>query len=157
MKSLRLWLGTALLLAAGLAGWLVSGPAGQRARPAAEPPAPSPWARLQPEPGARLGEAGPTRIAAHLGGVVPAGFVLRVDGLDVTEDARWDGGELQYHEYLPPGAHRVELVVRESSGQVRRADWSFAIQRSHWNWPLSEWLDEDLDDEGWPFWGLPRP
>jgi hypothetical protein len=86
---------------------------------------------LTPDHGARVDARGRTRIAARFNddgaGIDTASVRLRVDGRDVTGEARIEGDELQYREDLAPGRHSAELVVRDRAGNVTRRAWTFDV------------------------------
>lgn len=95
---------------------------------------------LAPQNGDRITDRGRTVISARLrddgGGVDPSTVRLRVDGQDVTGDARIVGEELRYRQDLAPGRHTVELTVRDRAGNRSTRSWSFEV------------VDEDRYGEG---------
>ena len=80
---------------------------------------------------ASQGQRGWTRIAARFGdqgsGVDLRSLVLRVDGRDVTRQARVDGDDIRYADDLRPGRHMAELVVRDRAGNASRRSWTFDV------------------------------
>ncbi|MDB5900513.1 MAG: hypothetical protein JWP22_4091 [Ramlibacter sp.] len=86
---------------------------------------------VTPSNGARLGERGRTHISARFvdadSGVDPRSVRIRVDGLDVTNDARIQDDGINYIERLGRGRHTAELVVRDRAGNASRTTWSFSV------------------------------
>lgn len=86
---------------------------------------------LVPAEGARVSEAGRTRISAKIEdgghGVDPASIRMRIGGRDVSRDARFADGELRYSENLPAGRHTAELTVRDQAGNTATKSWSFEV------------------------------
>jgi hypothetical protein len=86
---------------------------------------------VTPSNGARVGERGRTSIQARLsdeGSGIDAGSVrVRVDGLDVTPDARIGSDEVRYVERLGRGRHSAEISVRDRAGNTARTAWSFNV------------------------------
>ena len=68
-----------------------------------------------------------TRFGDHGSGVDLGSLVLRVDGQDVTHHARVGGDDILYAEFMHPGRHMAELVVRDRAGNVSRRSWSFDV------------------------------
>lgn len=92
--------------------------------------------QLVPADGARVDDSGRVRIAARLDdrgdrgpnrGASRNDVTLRVDGRDVTRDARIDRDEIEYSANLPRGRHTAELVVRDRAGNTARRSWSFEV------------------------------
>jgi hypothetical protein len=87
--------------------------------------------QLSPGNGDRLGERGRVQIGARLSddgrGVDRNSVTLRVDGRDVTRQARITDDEVQYRADLDPGRHSVELAVRDRAGNLARKAWSFDV------------------------------
>lgn len=96
---------------------------------------------ISPDHGARVDERGRTRISARFSddgtGIDTGSLSLRVDGRDVTAQARIDAGEVRYREDLAPGRHTVELVVRDRAGNVGRRVWNFDVAGAYGSqrWP----------------------
>lgn len=86
---------------------------------------------LTPSNGERIEERRRTEIFARVSddgsGVDPASLRLRVDGLDVTQDARVTGDEVRYREELGRGNHTAELLVRDRAGNAARTAWTFRV------------------------------
>jgi hypothetical protein len=59
--------------------------------------------------------------------VDPRSVTLRVDGRDVTRNARIDGNEINYTDDLGRGRHTAELSVRDRAGNTARKVWSFEV------------------------------
>jgi hypothetical protein len=84
---------------------------------------------VTPEDGDRVGDRGWTRITArfHDSGTGVAAVWLRMDGRDVTSQARVDADDVRYAEDLRPGRHWAELVVRDRAGNTARRTWTFDV------------------------------
>ena len=84
---------------------------------------------VTPEDGDRVGARGWTRISARFRdhGTGVAAVWLRVDGRDVTSQARVDADDVRYAEDLRPGRHWAELVVRDRAGNTARRLWTFDV------------------------------
>ena len=86
---------------------------------------------LAPSKGARIDEHGRTTLSGRLSddrsGVNPASVRLRVDGLDVTADARITQGDFTYRERLGRGRHSAEVLVRDHAGNATRTAWTFQV------------------------------
>jgi hypothetical protein len=86
---------------------------------------------LTPDHGARIDERGRTRISARFSddgaGIDPASVRLRVDGRDVTGEARIEGDAVRFRDDLALGRHSAELVVRDRAGNVARRVWNFDV------------------------------
>jgi hypothetical protein len=84
-----------------------------------------------PANGERVGERGRTRIAARLSdhgsGVDPRSVHLRLNGRDVTADARVSEDEISYRTDLDPGRYTAEVVVRDQAGNSTRKAWTFDV------------------------------
>ncbi|MBC5785084.1 hypothetical protein H8N03_19210 [Ramlibacter sp. USB13] len=106
-------------------------------------------ANLLPAQGQRVSERGQTRIAADFrddrAGVDRNSVRLRVDGRDVTRDARIDDDGIQYRDDLRPGRHTAELTVRDRAGNATRKSWTFDVV--DWR-PGNGWGDRN-HDRGW--------
>jgi hypothetical protein len=90
---------------------------------------------ITPSPGDRVSERGRTEISARIhdngSGVRRRSIRLRVDGRDVTRDARIDNDEIRYVQNLREGRHTAELTVRDRSGNETRRSWSFEVVDRH--------------------------
>jgi hypothetical protein len=87
---------------------------------------------ITPANGDRLTDSGrQTRLSARLSddgsGIDPASLRLRINGRDVTRDARIRDDEVRYREDLPRGRHTVELAVRDKAGNASRTTWTFEV------------------------------
>lgn len=83
---------------------------------------------VTPANGARVDDDGRVRIAAKLRDNRRIEDVtLRVDGRDVTGDARIERDEIEYRANLPRGRHTAELSVRDRAGRTARQSWSFDV------------------------------
>jgi hypothetical protein len=86
---------------------------------------------LTPSNGARLGERGRTSIHARFSddgsGVDPRSVRVRVDGLDVTQEARIQDDGVTYVERLGRGRHSAEIEVRDRAGNAARTSWTFNV------------------------------
>lgn len=87
---------------------------------------------VTPAQGERIAERGRVRISARLqdegrAGVDPASVALRLNGRDVTRDARVTEDEVQYRADLAPGRYTAELALRDRAGNVARRSWSFDV------------------------------
>lgn len=86
---------------------------------------------LTPPNGERVGERGRVHISAALAdegtGVDPTSVRLRVDGQDVTREARVTAEEVDYRDDLRPGRHAVELSVKDRAGNTTTKAWAFDV------------------------------
>jgi hypothetical protein len=86
---------------------------------------------LTPANGERVAERGRTHLRAHLSdegsGIDPASVRLRLNGRDVTADARVTPEELHYRADLDPGRYTAELTVRDQAGNASTKSWSFDV------------------------------
>lgn len=86
---------------------------------------------LTPANAEQVAERGRVHIAAKLGdegsGVDPASVRLRVNGEDVTSEARVSDGEVHYRERLAPGRHSVEVRVKDVAGNMTTKSWGFDV------------------------------
>ena len=86
---------------------------------------------LAPRHGERVGDNTRTVISARLSddgsGVDPASVRLRVDGQDVTADARITADEIRYRDDLDPGRYTVELSARDRAGNLSTRSWTFDV------------------------------
>ena len=92
---------------------------------------------MTPMQGERLQDRGITRISARFSddrsGIDPREVTLRVDGRDVTRQARIDRDDIRYADDLRPGRHFAELLVRDRAGNVARQAWSFEVAGRGWD------------------------
>ncbi|NML45056.1 hypothetical protein HHL11_14960 [Ramlibacter sp. G-1-2-2] len=74
---------------------------------------------------------GPVEVSARLfdqgSGVDPRSVRLRLNGRDVTDDARVNAGEVRLRTDLRPGRYTAEVVARDNAGNPARATWSFEV------------------------------
>jgi hypothetical protein len=96
---------------------------------------------ITPSQGDRVGDRGLTRVSARFAddrsGVDYRSVTLRVDGRDVTRNARIANDELRYRADLAPGRHTAEVVVRDRAGNLTRRAWTFAVvdrDRGHYSY-----------------------
>ena len=86
---------------------------------------------LTPGNGERVGERGRTQVRAHLSdegsGIDPASVRLRLNGRDVTADARVAPDEVHYRADLDPGRYTAEVTVRDQAGNATTKSWSFDV------------------------------
>jgi hypothetical protein len=86
---------------------------------------------LLPAHGDRITARGRTQIAARItddgGGIDPSRVRLRVNGRDVTADARITPDEVHYRANLDPGRYAVELTARDSTGNMTTKTWTFDV------------------------------
>jgi hypothetical protein len=86
---------------------------------------------LLPANGERIGTRGRARVGAHLSddgsGVDPASVRLRLNGRDVTEDARISPDEVLFRGDLEPGRYSAEVSVRDQAGNRTVKTWSFDV------------------------------
>ena len=86
---------------------------------------------VSPADNSRVAERGRTTISARLSdggrGVDPNSVTLRVDGKDVTRNARITDNEINYRDDLGRGRHTAELTVRDRAGNTARRNWSFEV------------------------------
>lgn len=86
---------------------------------------------LTPANGERLPERGRAHVRAHLGdegsGIDPASVRLRINGEDVTGDARVSPDEVQYRADLAPGRYSAEVRVRDLAGNTTTKTWFFDV------------------------------
>lgn len=94
--------------------------------------------RMDPSQGERVGEQGRVRVSAQLedegSGIDPGSVRLRLNGRDVTSDARMRGDRIVYRENLPDGRYTVELTARDKAGNAARESWTFnVVDRDRWS------------------------
>lgn len=88
---------------------------------------------LTPGNGERVSDRGErrTRISARLSdegsGVDPASIRLRVNGRDVTTDARVSEEEVHYRSDLAPGRYTAEVTARDKAGNTTTKAWTFDV------------------------------
>ena len=86
---------------------------------------------LLPANGERIVERGRTSLGAHLSdegsGIDPASVRLRLNGRDVTADARVSPDEVRYRADLDPGRYTAELTVRDQAGNATTKSWAFDV------------------------------
>ena len=86
---------------------------------------------LLPANGDRVAARGRTHIAARIsdesGGVDPSRVRLRLNGQDVTADARISPDEVHFRADLDPGRYAVELTARDDSGNMTTKTWTFDV------------------------------
>lgn len=97
---------------------------------------------VSPADNSRVVERERTTISARLSddgrGVDPGSVTLRVDGRDVTRNARITDNEINYRDDLGRGRHTAELTVRDRAGNTARRNWSFEVvepRENHANVP----------------------
>jgi hypothetical protein len=69
--------------------------------------------------GARLSDQG--------SGVDPGSVRLRINGDDVTADARVTPDAVHYRADLPPGRYQAEVRVRDHAGNTDIKSWTFDV------------------------------
>jgi hypothetical protein len=86
---------------------------------------------LTPGNGERVGDRGRTHLSARLSdegsGIDPGSVRVRLNGRDVTADARVTPDELHYRADLAPGRYTAEVTVRDQSGNATTKSWSFDV------------------------------
>jgi hypothetical protein len=86
---------------------------------------------LMPANGDRLPDLDRVQIGARLSdqgsGVDPASVRLRINGDDVTADARISPDEVRYRADLPPGRYQAEVRVRDRAGNTDIKSWTFEV------------------------------
>lgn len=86
---------------------------------------------LTPSNGDRVGDRGRTHIAARLGdegsGIDVDSVRLRINGRDVTNDARVSSDEIHYRADLEPGRYTAEVFARDRAGNSTRKAWTFDV------------------------------
>jgi hypothetical protein len=86
---------------------------------------------LTPANGDRVGDRGRTHISARLSdegtGIDPANVRLRLNGRDVTGDARVTADEIHYRGDLGPGRYSVEISAKDQAGNATTKSWSFDV------------------------------
>jgi hypothetical protein len=92
---------------------------------------------VTPAHGDRVSERGRVHLSARLSdegsGVDTASVRLRLNGRDVTSDARLMDDQLRYSNDLAPGRYTAELTVRDRSGNTAQKSWTFdVVERDRW-------------------------
>lgn len=86
---------------------------------------------LFPPNGDRLGERGRAEVSARLddegSGIDTSGARLRLNGRDVTDDARIRSDEIRYRADLPPGRYTAEVTARDRAGNQTVKTWTFDV------------------------------
>jgi hypothetical protein len=86
---------------------------------------------LMPANGERVGERGNTRVGARLAdagsGIDPDSVRLRINGRDVSADARVTDDRVVLREDLDPGRYTAEVTVRDKVGNLTRKSWNFEV------------------------------
>jgi hypothetical protein len=86
---------------------------------------------LVPANGERVGERGRTRIGARLfdegSGIDPASVRIRLNGRDVTPDARVTPDDVTFRDELEPGPYTAEVTARDQAGNMTRKAWTFEV------------------------------
>lgn len=87
--------------------------------------------QLTPANGERVGARGRTEISARLdddgSGVDRDSVRLRLNGRDVTPDARVGSDELRYRADLDPGRYTAEVTARDRAGNSTTKAWTFDV------------------------------
>lgn len=86
---------------------------------------------LTPANGERIGERGNARVSARLSdegsGVDPSSVRVRINGRDVSADARVTDDRVVFREDLEPGRYVAEVSVRDKVGNLTRKSWNFEV------------------------------
>lgn len=86
---------------------------------------------LMPANGEQVGERGRTRVGARLSdegsGIDPASVRIRLNGRDVTADARVSADEVTFRDDLDPGRYTAEVTARDQAGNMTRKAWTFEV------------------------------
>lgn len=86
---------------------------------------------MTPGNGDRITERNNTRISARLSdegtGIDPASVRLRLNGRDVTADARVNEDRVVFRDDLDPGRYTAELTVRDRAGNSSTKAWTFDV------------------------------
>ena len=84
-----------------------------------------------PAQGSRLSDERLTDVFARLSdegsGIDPSSVRLRINGDDVTDQARISANEVHFREELDPGRYNVELTARDRAGNATQRTWSFEV------------------------------
>lgn len=97
-------------------------------------------ANVTPRHGAVITDAGRVLIAGSFEdrdgrGVNPDTVRLRVDGRDVTDDARITPDRFEYRADLPPGRYTADVSARDRAGNHVSQSWSFEVASQQGNYP----------------------
>jgi hypothetical protein len=100
---------------------------------------------LTPANGDSVRDRRNTRISARIAdegsGIDPGSVRLRIDGHDVTADARVNDNRVVLREDLEPGRHTAEVTVRDRAGNATTKAWGFDVEDARerraerWNGP----------------------
>ncbi|HEX7890526.1 MAG TPA: hypothetical protein VF522_14285 [Ramlibacter sp.] len=86
---------------------------------------------MTPGNGDRVTERNNTRISARLSdegtGIDPQSVRLRLNGRDVTADARVNEDRVVFRDDLDPGRYTAELTVRDRAGNSSTKAWTFDV------------------------------
>jgi hypothetical protein len=86
---------------------------------------------MTPGNGDRITERNNTRISAHFSdegsGIDPQSVRLRLNGRDVTADARVNEDRVVFRDDLDPGRYTAELTVRDRAGNSSTKAWTFDV------------------------------
>jgi hypothetical protein len=86
---------------------------------------------LTPSNGERVRERGRTHIAARIfdegSGIDPNTARVRLNGRDVTDEARITAEEIHFRGDLGPGAYKVEVSVKDQAGNATTKSWNFEV------------------------------
>lgn len=87
---------------------------------------------LTPSNGESVADRRNTRITARLddeGSGIDTGSVrMRINGRDVTSEARIGNDRIAWRDNLEPGRHRVEVRVSDRAGNSSSKAWSFDVE-----------------------------
>jgi hypothetical protein len=97
-------------------------------------------ANVQPRHGAVVTDVGRVQIAGDFEdrggrGVNPDTVRLRVDGRDVTADARITPDHFAYRADLPPGRYTAEVTARDFAGNHVSQSWTFDVASQQGSYP----------------------
>jgi hypothetical protein len=88
-------------------------------------------ADVTPANGERVGDRGRARISARLedegSGIDRDSVRLRLNGRDVTSEARVSSNDVNYRGDLDPGRYTAELTVRDRAGNTTTKAWTFDV------------------------------
>lgn len=86
---------------------------------------------LTPANGERVEERRNTRVAARLSdegsGVDPESVQLRLNGRDVSAEARVTDDRVVFRDELEPGRYTAEVTVRDKVGNQTKKTWTFDV------------------------------
>lgn len=87
---------------------------------------------LTPSNGDSVRDRRNTRISARIAdegsGIDEQSVRLRLDGRDVTADARVNEGRVVFRDDLEPGRHTAEVTVRDRAGNATTKSWGFDVE-----------------------------